>query len=93
MSDSAHPSHRKEYYIVFFVLVILTALELAIPSMDAAYAFKASSLVFLAIGKAFVVAYFYMHLNEETKWLKFIAAIPIAAALYATVVILETLYR
>ena len=94
MSESAHHSHKKLYFIIFFALAILTGIELVIPELKGVSTFlKTSSLIGLAFGKAFLVAYFYMHLNEESGWLKFIAAVPIAAGLYATVVILETLYR
>ncbi|MBT6326387.1 MAG: cytochrome C oxidase subunit IV family protein [Bdellovibrionales bacterium] len=86
-------SHRKGYFIVFAVLAILTILELAIPSLDVKYFYRASSLTLLAFAKAFVVAYYYMHLNEETAWLKFIAIIPISAGFYAAVLILETIFR
>ncbi|MGB0452730.1 MAG: cytochrome C oxidase subunit IV family protein [Bacteriovoracaceae bacterium] len=83
-----------EYWLVFAALCVLTIIEIWIPETEnLSYAMKASSLTFLAIGKAFVVAYFYMHLNHETKWLKFIAAIPISAGIYAIVVILESMYR
>lgn len=92
MAES-HKSHKKEYFIVFAMLALLTALEIKVPDLHIAYSLKASSLCLLAAGKAFLVAYFYMHLNQETKWLKFIAAIPISAALYAAVLILESLYR
>lgn len=89
----AHKSHTVEYVIVFVVLSFLTALELAIPDLKVAYHLKAISLVGLALGKAFVVAYFYMHLKEEKAWLKFIAALPISAAIFAIVIILESIYR
>ena len=88
-----HKSHTVEYIIVFVALTLLTVLELAIPGLKVAYHLKASSLIGLAIGKAFVVAYFYMHLKEEKAWLKFIAALPISAAIFAIVIILESLYR
>jgi cytochrome c oxidase subunit IV len=88
-----HHSHRKEYIIIFVVLAVLTALELFIPGLKVAYAYKASSLVLLALGKALIVAYYYMHLKDETRWLKFIAAIPISAGVYAIVLILESMYR
>ncbi len=91
---SANHNHRKEYVIVFFVLTFLTAIELVIPSLkNVAYVFRASSLIFLALGKALVVAYFYMHLKDETRWLKYIAAIPISAGFYAVVLILESMSR
>lgn len=93
MSGDVHKSHFKEYMIIFFALAFLTVVELFIPELDIKYVYRASSLTALAIGKAFLVAYFYMHLKEETKWLKFIAAIPISAAVYAVVLILESLFR
>lgn len=93
MGHANHKSHTVEYVIVFFVLAILTALELMIPDLKSPYAYKAAGLVGLALGKAFVVAYFYMHLKEEKGWLRFIAAVPITAGLYAVVLILESVYR
>lgn len=96
MSDHEHhehKSHTKEYIIVFVVLTVLTILELMIPGLKTAYAYKAGGLVGLAVGKAMVVAYFYMHLKEETRWMKFIAAIPISAAVYAVVLMLESSFR
>lgn len=93
MSSVEHKSHTKEYILVFIVLVVLTALELMIPGLDTAYVYKASALIGLAVGKAFVVAYFYMHLKDEKAWLMIIAAIPISAVIYAALVILETMYR
>ena len=65
-----HKSHTKEYVIVFFVLTFLTILELAIPGLKTPYLYKAIGLCSLAVGKAMVVAYFYMHLKEETAWFK-----------------------
>jgi caa(3)-type oxidase subunit IV len=88
-----HKSHKKQYFIVFAALAILTVLELIIPELNTTTFLKSSSLTILAVGKAFLVAYFFMHLNEETKWMKFIAAIPISAAFYATMVCCETLFR
>jgi cytochrome c oxidase subunit 4 len=93
MGHEVHKSHTKEYFIVFFVLAFLTGLELMIPGLKTEYSYKAMSLVGLALGKALVVAYFYMHLKEEKGWLKFIAAIPISAGLYAIALIIESIYR
>lgn len=88
-----HKDHRREYIIIFVILAVLTVLELFVPGAHVAYWMKASSLVLLAVAKATIVALFYMHLKEETRWLKFIAAIPISAAVYATVLILESVFR
>ncbi len=91
--DVEHKSHKKMYFIVFASLAVLTVLEILVPDMHFPYALHASLLTFLALVKAFLVAYFFMHLNEETKWLKFIAVIPITAGLYAAMVAIETLSR
>lgn len=92
-SDVQHHSHKKTYFAIFFILAVLTVLEIYIPELKTTKFAKASSLTLLALGKAFLVAYYFMHLKEETKWLKFIAAIPVTAALYATMVVVETLSR
>lgn len=92
--SSAHQSHRKEYFFIFFVLVVLTIVELAVPDIKSLSKMaKASSLVFLAIGKAFIVAYYYMHLKDEKTWMKIIAAVPISAVVYTIVLVLESTYR
>jgi caa(3)-type oxidase subunit IV len=89
-----HKSHKKEYLIVFLVLTVLTAIEIWVAEIPGIGKFaKGSSLTFLAVAKAFLVAYYYMHLKEETKWMKFIAAVPLAAVVYATVLCLEATYK
>jgi cytochrome c oxidase subunit 4 len=92
--EAEHKSHTKEYVFIFFVLTVLTLIELWIPSLKNLSTFaKGSALTVLAVGKAFIVAFWYMHLKEEKAWLKWIAAIPISAALYALMVCLESVYR
>lgn len=89
-----HKSHKKEYIIIFVILAVLTALEIWVAEVKGlSKVGKGSSLTFLAVGKAFLVAYYYMHLKEETKWTKFIAAVPIMAGFYATVLCLEAIYK
>lgn len=89
-----HKSHKKEYLVIFLILAVLTAIEIWVAEVPGISKFgKGSSLTLLAIGKAFIVAYYYMHLKEETKWMKFIAAVPIMAGVYATVLCLEAIYK
>lgn len=93
-AEHAHKSHKKEYLIIFVLLAVLTAIEIwmaEIPGISKMA--KGSGLTGLAVGKAFLVAYYYMHLKEETKWMKFIAAVPIMAGVYATVLCLEAIYK
>jgi caa(3)-type oxidase subunit IV len=94
VQDGVHHSHKKEYFIIFVLLAVLTGLEIWVAEIDALSKMaKGSALTFLAVGKAFLVAYYYMHLKEETKWMKFIAAVPIMAAFYAFVLCLEAIYK
>ena len=94
MAEGTHKSHTKEYLFIFGLLTLLTVLELFVPGIEnVSKLIKGSVLTVLAIGKAFLVAYFFMHLKEEKTWMKLVAAVPISAALYAAVVILESLAR
>ena len=93
MSDVKHVSHRREYYKVFFMLTALTIIELIIPNMTLGKFAKGSSLTVLALGKAAIVGWSYMHLKDETKWMRFVALIPLSAFFYAVFVVLESIYR
>jgi caa(3)-type oxidase subunit IV len=93
VSDVKHVSHRREYFKVFFVLSALTIVELIIPNMTLSKFARGSSLTMLAFGKAGIVGWSYMHLKEETKWMRFVALVPISAVFYALFVVLESLYR
>lgn len=94
MSDHAHKSHFKEYMVIFAVLTVLTVVELFIPEMKGLSSFaKGSSLVVLAVAKAFCVGFWYMHLKDEKAMLKWIALIPLSAVAYTVMVCLESMYR
>jgi cytochrome c oxidase subunit 4 len=92
-TSHSHKSHKAEYFKIFFLLTFLTVAELFVPKMPWTQLAKGAALTFLALTKAGIVGWYYMHLKEETKWLKFIALIPISAFIYAAVVILESTYR
>jgi cytochrome c oxidase subunit 4 len=87
-------SERVGYLVIFAALAILTLIELYVPGLKGVSQIsKTLALLGLALGKAFLVAYYYMHLNHEKAWLKIIACIPMAAAVYAMVLIAESMYR
>ena len=88
-----HTSHKKEYFLVFLALAVLTVVELYIPELDIEYFYKASSLTLLALAKAALVYWSFMHLKSETKWMKFIALTPAFALMYAVFVIVESVVR
>lgn len=88
-----YKGHFKLYMIIWVALTVLTVVELVIPELKLAYVAHAGWLTGLALIKAFLVGWFYMHLNEELGWLRFIALIPLSAFIYAVVVMLETAGR
>lgn len=90
-----HKPNRKEYWIIFAALLILTVLEVGVAQVPGiSKTLMRLSLVGMALGKAFLVAMFYMHLKHETRVLRLTVAIPLATpALYAVVLISEAAWR
>ena len=85
---------RKEYWVIFVWLFVLTALEVGIVYVPMAKGLLISALCLMAVGKAALVGLFYMHLNHETKLLRWTVAIPMAIpAFYALVLIAEGMWR
>jgi cytochrome c oxidase subunit IV len=88
-------ANRKQYFVIFFVLAALTALEVGVVYLPGiSKAALVVALIGLALTKAGLVALFYMHLKSETPLLKWTVAIPMATpALYAAVLIAEAAWR
>jgi caa(3)-type oxidase subunit IV len=86
---------RKEYWKIFVVLGVLTALEIGVVKVPGIGKVPmVSALVLLALTKAATVGLYYMHLKHETRHLKMTVAIPFAApAVYAFVLISEAAWR
>lgn len=90
----AHPSHVKEYLVIFVILAVLTLLEVVLAQMGISKRLLAVALVGLALTKAAIVALYYMHLKSETKVLKLTVALPLAApTIYALVLMTEAAWR
>jgi cytochrome c oxidase subunit IV len=85
---------KKEYFVVFVVLTVLTAIEVAIKYLSISRSAMVTGLIGLALSKAVCVALFYMHLKSETRSLKLVVALPMAfPVLYACVLVAEAIYR
>ncbi len=86
---------RKQYLRVFLALTVLTALEVGVvyvPGIEKIYI--GTALVSLALGKAWTVGWFFMHLGHETRHLKGTVVLPFAfPAIYAFVLIAEAAWR
>ena len=91
MSD-VHAKNRRTYVGVWIALAVLTAIEVGAAIVFDGTA-KWMSLVILAVAKAACVAWWYMHLNHEYPWLKFIAVLPVIAAAYAVLLMKEVVAR
>ncbi len=95
-AEHEHKPNRKEYWVIFAALVILTLLEVGIaqPGLGISKTLMRLGLVGMALAKAALVALFYMHLKHETRVLRLTVAIPLATpALYAVVLISEAAWR
>lgn len=94
MADKPHVD-RKQYMMVFGALTALTILEVGIVYIPGiGKFFLGTALVGLALGKAWTVGWFFMHLGHETRHLKFTVVLPFAfPALYAFVLIAEATWR
>lgn len=94
--DEHHKPNRKEIWMVFGALFLLTALEVVIaqPDLHVPKTMMRLGLVGMALAKAAIVALFYMHLKHETRIMRLTVAIPIATpAFYAVVLISEAAWR
>ncbi len=85
---------RKQYWVIFVVLGVLTALEIGVVYLPISWGLMVSALVGLAVVKAATVGIFYMHLGHETMVLKMTVMVPMAVpGFYAIVLILDAVYR
>ena len=94
---SGEKQTQKALYItIFLVLGFLTLLEVFVPSVySAEYSGNTKMLIlcFLAILKASLVAMFFMHLDHEKKWVRWIACMPIYMGVAVILIMLESIYR
>ena len=94
-SESVHVHvNRREYWVIFVWLGVLTALEVAVTKVSIDKPLMVSALIAMALSKAVMVGLFYMHLKHETRILRWTIAIPMAVpAFYAVVLISEATWR
>ena len=86
---------RKQYWIIFAVLFVLTVLEVSVVKVHGIdKTLMIIALVGLAVTKAAFVGLYYMHLKYETRILKLTIGIPMATpAFYALILIAEAVWR
>ena len=92
--SAAPTAHRKQYVLVFLALFALTVLEVGIVYVPMSKTLMVAALLGLALAKAWMVGWFFMHLNHETSIMRLTVAIPMLfPALFAFILIAEGIYR
>jgi cytochrome c oxidase subunit 4 len=82
--EHKHPN----YMAIFWLLAVLTVIELGVVFLPFGKMVNGTLLCALALGKAAVVAMYFMHLKFETRTLGLIAITPLAIATLLVFVIL-----
>jgi cytochrome c oxidase subunit 4 len=82
--DHKHPN----YMAIFWFLAILTVVEIGVVFLPFGKLINGTLLCALAVGKAALVAMYFMHLKFETRTLGLIAITPLVIATLLVFVIL-----
>jgi cytochrome c oxidase subunit 4 len=84
----ASPAEKKALYIkVFVALIVCTILGIGSHYIPGSPFIRGPIIITIGSLKAFLVGYYFMHLNHESKWLRIIAALPLFMLLYTFVLI------
>jgi caa(3)-type oxidase subunit IV len=78
MESSRSISPALKYGVVFLVLVVITLIELGLSTQltGIARGTRTSVLIILSLGKAALVASFYMHLRSDSRFYTYIFLLP-----------------
>jgi cytochrome c oxidase subunit IV len=82
--EHKHPN----YMAIFWMLAVLTVIEIGVVFLPFGKLVNGSLLTALAVGKAALVAMYFMHLKFETRTLGLIAITPLVIATLLVFVIL-----
>jgi cytochrome c oxidase subunit 4 len=81
MSEVAHPTGYKVYYITWGWLLVMTLLALGVGAVDMPEGIKATLLVGITLAKVVLIGAIFMHLRFEKMNLVLITFCPIVLAL------------
>lgn len=85
-----HADHRRDYFRIFWVLLVLTIVEVAISYVKVDKKLVSTAMIALALSKAACVGLFYMHLRYEKRSLLYLAFLPLPlAGFYAAYLMLD----
>jgi cytochrome c oxidase subunit IV len=86
MASTTHT--HPNYMGIFWVLLVLTIVEVALTFLGLPKLLLGSLLVILAVWKAALVAMYFMHLKFERKTLAMIAIVPFVLCLFLILMLL-----
>ncbi len=87
---AAHADHRRDYFRIFWVLLVLTLVEVGVSYTKIDKRLMSAIMVALALTKAAFVGLYYMHLRYEKRSLLWLAALPLPlAGFYAVFLMLD----
>ncbi len=87
---AAHADHRRDYFRIFWVLLVLTLVEVAVSYTKIDKRVMSAVMIALALTKAAFVGLYYMHLRYEKRSLLWLAALPLpVAGFYAVFLMLD----
>jgi caa(3)-type oxidase subunit IV len=87
-------SRARQYLTIFFVLFVLTVVEVAVSYLQGHKTQVVVVLFALALVKAACVALFFMHLKWETRVLRATGVLPLSLpVVYALILVSEAAWR
>ena len=90
MAQDEHKEHPK-YFRIFWWLLALTIIEVAVAIPDYAVVIKAILLIGLACSKAALVAVYFMHLKFEKRTLAIIVLTPFIICVFLVIMLMPDL--
>lgn len=88
--ETAHTTGRRTYTQVFVALVILTAVEVGLAFMNLPRGLVTGLFLLLSLGKAGLVAGYYMHLRDDPPLYAWIFVLPVL--MLVVFVVMASLY-
>ena len=77
---AAVADHRRDYFRIFWVLLVLTIVEVGVSYLKIDKRITSVVMIALALSKAAFVGLYYMHLKYEKRSLMWLAFLPLPLA-------------
>ncbi len=90
MAENGHQEHPK-YFKIFWWLLALTIIEVAVAIPEYSVVLKAILLIGLACSKAALVAIYFMHLKFEKRTLTVIVLTPFIICVFLVIMLMPDL--